>query len=365
MGLASHPRGQPPDLSPSSPHCRYVAETGWPFELAQPFKWRLPTAAQAAASTPTPTPAAWVDAALSVWGARPCLGLPLEAAPACVVARLPSAAEEAVAAAALPGLDDGVGEGPEPVFRVSRGFAWLSYAQARPLTRSLAAAVRALPGISRGDLWGLCAPNCPEWLLADFAAALAGLCPVGFHVTYTAAELAAAVGRTQPALALVAPPQLGAWLAAVAAGVMPSLRAIVVLAREADVAEAVAAARVAAAGGLLSEADAAAARAAAATAACNLGGSFPGSGEPPLLISLEALLQRQRAREATEGPAAALAVLGDPVTQGSGRPDGLFTLLFTSGSSGAPKAVAVSGETWRRDIGDGPTAAKLVWPSGE
>jgi len=229
--------------------------------------------------------------------------------------------------------------------------------------------VRALPGISRGDLWGLCAPNGPEWLLADFAAALAGLCPVGFHVTYTAAELAAAVGRTQPTLALVAPPQLGAWLAAVAAGVVPALRAIVVLAREADVAGAVAVARAAAGGGLLSEADAASARAAAATAARNLGGSFPGdgssSGEPPLLISLEALLRRQRAQEATVGPAAALAVLGDPAAQCSGRPDGLFTLLFTSGSSGAPKAVAVSGETWRRDIGDGPTAAKLVWPSGK
>ena len=363
-------------MSPPPPilRRRYVAETGWPFELAQPFKWRLPTAAQAEASTPTPTPAAWVDAAMNVWGARPCLGLPLEAAPACVVARLPSAVEEAAAAAVLPGLGDTEGECPEPVFRISRGFAWLSYAQARPLVRSLAAAVRALPGISRGDLWGLCAPNCPEWLLADFAAALAGLCPVGFHVTYTAAELAAAVGRTQPALALVAPPQLGAWLAAVAAGVVPSLRAIVVLAREEGVTAAVAAARAAAAGGLLSEPDAAAARAAAATAARHLGVSFPGdsssqssssSSEPPLLLSLEALLQRQRSRESLKGPAAALAVLGEPATQNSGRPDGLFTLLFTSGSSGAPKAVAVSGETWRRDIGDGPTAAKLVWPSGE
>jgi HIP---CoA ligase len=112
--------------------------------------------------------------------------------------------------------------------RVSGDFAWLSYAQVGTLAARLAAAVRTLPGVSRGDLLGICAPNGPEWLIADFAAALSGLCPVGFHTTYTAPELAATVARVQPTVALIGAGQLAAWMALIETGAAHALRAVIV-----------------------------------------------------------------------------------------------------------------------------------------
>lgn len=378
---AAAARALDPDLAEEG---MWVAERAWPWKMRWPFSWynapavaaaaadgaaaggagsastAAPAAAPAGWTTQTPTPSAWVHHALLTWGHRPCLGMPLELAASCSFATLPSATSTGGAAAAasceLPADVSGSGASERGVpalflpFRISRGYAWLSYAQLLPVVRSLARNVRGLPGMNRGDLWGICAPNCPEWLASDFAAALAGMCPVGYHITYTPAELADTVGRTQPAVAVVAPALLPSWLALCRAGFAPGLRAIIVCSRQEKLAADVAAA----------EAGVPTALALLPPLPLELVASSSASSGLPLLLSFEAMASATCEYGVT--PTGIAAAAEDPVTQNPGRPDGLFTLLFTSGSSGRPKGVMVSPHTWRRDIGDGPGASKSVWP---
>lgn len=399
-------RALDPDLAEDG---LWVAERPWPWKMRWPFSWYNAPAAAAPASvaadssassgaargatggagaeagaavgaassgidahfhsaapagwtTQTPTPSAWVHFALQTWGHRPCLGMPLELAPACSFAVVPDdAAAAAAASCELPVDDSGAAAlAALPLrFRVSRGYAWLSYAQLSPAVRSLARNVRGIPGVRRGDLWGICAPNCPEWLASDFAAAIAGMCPVGFHITYTPAELADTVGRTQPAVTVVAPALLPAWLALCRAGFAPGLRAIIVCCRHEKLSEEVAAAEagIGAALALLPPPPASVSTGSSGS----VGGTDAASSSVPLLLSFESMASADCAYGMM--PAAVEAAAEDPVYQTPGRPDGLFTLLFTSGSSGRPKGVMVSPGTWRRDIGDGPGASKSVWPS--
>eukprot|EP00048_Salpingoeca_helianthica_P005152 m.84793 g.84793 ORF g.84793 m.84793 type:complete len:2558 (+) comp13489_c0_seq1:97-7770(+) len=327
----------------------FTVERDFHWRAAFPFGWEASTL-----TTLTPTPAAWIDAALRTWGPRPCLGTPLEKANESLLAGLPDhslfdlspvlTAPQASASAASESVDKQVSQSLVPssetspthsplLFTVSHGFCWLSYAQLSPLVRTLARTLRGLPGVARGGIVGICAENSPEWLLTDWAVTLAGMCPVGFHVTYTPEELTDAVTRVQPAVAVIAPDKLSTWLSMLTRGLLPSLRALVVLERDTVFASSGAQVR---------------ARAAV--------------GDAPVLVeSFQTLLSPTNAYYDT--PGAIAWSQEDLRTLKPGRPDNLFTLLFTSGSSGRPKGVIISAETWRRDIGDFPPACRsFAWP---
>jgi long-subunit acyl-CoA synthetase (AMP-forming) len=339
----------------------FAIEKDFHWRAAFPFGWESSTF-----TTLTPTPAAWVDAALRIWGPRPCLGMPLERAHTSLLAVLPDHSvfdlppllETPLAGVAASANGDKLlGESTERVqveasatpdtttsglqFTVSHGFAWLTYAQLSPIVRTLACTLRGLPGLARGDVVALCAHNSPEWLVTDWAVSLAGMCPVGLHVTYTPSELSDAASRVQPAVIVTAADKVPVWIDMVNGGLLPSLRALVVLQQAVDFSCASRPHILAA----LSPADAAADVAAGAL----------------VVESFQTLICPNNPYAQTVGALAWAAE--DLTTLTPGRPDNLFTLLFTSGSSGKPKGVIISAQTWRRDIGDYPPACRsFAWP---
>lgn len=330
----------------------FSLERNFHWKQAFPFGWDSENLV-----TDTPTPAAWVHTALRTWGPRPCLGVPVEHAVDCVLAHLPVGGEES------PSTPASSEASCQNTFTVSHNFAWMTYGQLDPLVHNLARSLRGLPGVQRGDLLGICANNCIEWLVADWAAALAGLCCVGFHVTYTQEELADTAARVQPAVVVVAPALLPTWLELARRKLLPGLRALVVLERTAGLP------------GLLSTLDlqdlnlgdcvahpeSAASLSSPPTDKSALLASTPLATPSLLLLSFEYLCQPTCVFWSTS--AAQAAASENPQSQTPGRPDQLFTLLFTSGSSGKPKGVMISAETWRRDIGDYPPACRsYAWP---
>jgi long-subunit acyl-CoA synthetase (AMP-forming) len=280
----------------------------------------------------TPTPGAWVRAAFAAWGERPCLGLP---------------AAHCAVDCVLEGAD---GEGLVATRR--GGFAWYSYAQLAPLVHAFAAGAAAESAAGAGGLVAICARSAPEWLLADFGGALAGLRIVGLHNTLTEDELRDAARKCAPTLAVVGAREKEKWLSLLDKGTLPpSLRALVVLQRGGD--EELAerqrpgGPRLLTLHALLDE----------GRIALQGADAYP---EPPFERKLRvpdddhALFLSERR---TLTPAVQTAI-----AEAEAAREKPFTYLFTSGSSGKPKAAEFSMRAWRLDVGDSsdPDAANVT-----
>ena len=73
--------------------------------------------------------------------------------------------------------------------------ATVSYRQLEKESDSLSAALVAV-GVKRGDRVALCLPNCPQFMIAEFAAWKAGAIVCPFNPTYTDREMGEALGAT-------------------------------------------------------------------------------------------------------------------------------------------------------------------------
>src|SRR5580704_15604536 len=93
---------------------------------------------------------------------------------------------------------------------------------------------RALLGrFAPGERVAIWAPNCPEWLLTEFGAALAGLTLVTVNPALRAGEVAHVLGQSRAHGVVVAPSYRGADLPEVLAqvrGQLPALREVISLA---------------------------------------------------------------------------------------------------------------------------------------
>ena len=73
--------------------------------------------------------------------------------------------------------------------------ATITYARLERESDSLAAAFVEI-GVKRGDRVALCLPNCPQFLIAEFAAWKAGAIVCPFNPTYTEREIVEALRAT-------------------------------------------------------------------------------------------------------------------------------------------------------------------------
>ena len=112
-----------------------------------------------------PSPAAVVISAGKQYANRLCLGMPH------ILAQRSAIRD-------VPGIS----------FKERDGYQWLTYSHTVYLASALATGLRAI-GIPRGSFIGICGPNSFEWIISDFACALAGCRPVGIHTTFDVAQL--------------------------------------------------------------------------------------------------------------------------------------------------------------------------------
>ena len=83
---------------------------------------------------------------------------------------------------------------PDRPFLLFKG-ASISYGQVERESDALAAALVAV-GVKRGDRVALCLPNCPQFMIAEFAAWKAGAIVCPFNPTYTEREIVEALRTT-------------------------------------------------------------------------------------------------------------------------------------------------------------------------
>jgi long-subunit acyl-CoA synthetase (AMP-forming) len=322
----------------------------------------------------TPTPATFVAAAFAAWGERPCLGLPVDKAQHCSIARLfppGGAAAAAQAPPTAPPLPPSL-----PAFTVQRDFlappgalrpfAWLSFNAVGALAAAFSRALLGMPRMRVHSYVGISGPNVPEWAVADWGSALANARNCGFHTTYSVEELAHAVRLVQPVVLVVAREQLWKWFALWALGEdADSVATALVMVRPEAVAGAVADAREKAAAFLAAlpppRADAAAPRAAAPHSPALH--AFSEALLPDNVWEVEARRKRFVPSPLLISPGAAFSSpaehfiredrLFDNALDQFSKEDPDFTVLFTSGTSGKAKGVRFGRTAWRRDVGDG------------
>ncbi len=208
-------------------------------------------------------------------------------------------------------------------------FEWTTYRQVLARASGLARGLASV-GVERRSHVGICSENCPEWVISDFACALNDFVSVGLHTSWPSAEIAAVAASAEIRCACVGLSVAGAFVDAavaqrgrLAAGAAPTLDVLVVIS------------------GLQGEGagDRLAALRARAPAGLRI-------------LELADVLALGRARDAPATLTGAGMALDSVVLEGPSLETDIrdtFTLIFSSGTSGAPKGMAVHKERWKLD----------------
>ena len=215
------------------------------------------------------------------------------------------------------------------------GFLWLKYSDLGRIVRSVASGLaRRLPA---GSLVAIAGYNDFEWLIADMAIACAGMCAVGLHTTYDTNTAVDCVNRLEIAGLIVlsnlvcrsSRGQLEVWSASELCAQCRSLKLLVASDLTVDQ--------------LSAELSHARSRLAEFALGSMIDWAAGQDDEPA--VQLPEPFDARGAKYAT--------------TDGSDACD-MFTVLFTSGSSGAPKAVAVGTDSFVADISGDQAEAKSI-----
>lgn len=205
------------------------------------------------------------------------------------------------------------------------GYVWLTYRQVGQLAHRIARALRALPGVQRGDTVGISGPNSFEWACVDFACMLAGLTSVGLHTTNNNPTTAAIVNNASIAVIVAVHDRIVSgtagddeesesavrWSVAGIADQCPSLLHVVAMDVSTDMAR-------------------------------------RSTANSPALQRIELHSLWDMVDPMLD--AARTLQLEPPEEQPVGGTDGVVSLLYTSGSSGAPKGVICVAQSFYNDI---------------
>eukprot|EP00708_Paratrimastix_pyriformis_P002230 GAFH01000972.1.p1 GENE.GAFH01000972.1~~GAFH01000972.1.p1 ORF type:complete len:686 (-),score=155.66 GAFH01000972.1:131-2188(-) len=164
-------------------------------------------------------------------------------------------------------------------------FEWRTYKQVGEEVSQLGAGMRLL-GLHKGDKVGIMAKNCPEWLILDITCATQSMVSVPVYDSYTREECAFIIGHSEIRIFFCTADMLPFVTAAKASG-LPSLEFIVVL-----------------------------------DGPCAMGRSLEGAH-----YRYSQLLEMGR---------------GHPVDDVPPSPDDLFTIVYTSGTTGSPKGAMIT-----------------------
>jgi fatty acid CoA ligase FadD9 len=246
------------------------------------------------------TPASFISRAFAMYANRPALGMP--------AAQLHMMHNESMVSAAK-----------IPLFEQD-GYRWLTYRHTGQLAKRIASTVRALsPSIKRGDRVGICGYNTFEWACVDFACMLAGLMSVGLHTTNNNPTTAAVINNASISVLFVVADRVlkhtvdedsesaVCWSVEGIAQQCATLTHVIVMDSRIDDALA------------------------ASLASTHL-----------QVLSLLDLVDSASTMPAIE--------LEPPEQQPQGGDDDIVSLLYTSGSSGAPKGVTCAARSFYNDI---------------